>query len=228
MSARLPAPDAVVFDMDGLLLDSERLCMAIFANVVAAHGFVFDRAVYGRCIGTTRDGTRAVLRDGYGDAFPLDAIERDWMERYESRVLGAPVPVKAGARELLEGLRERGVPCGLATSTRRAVAARKLELTGLAKYFRVQVTGDEVRRGKPDPEPYLEAVRRLAVAAPRSWALEDSDNGVRAAHAAGLNVVQVPDLTPPADAVLALGHRVVESLDAVRALLDEPPSRAET
>lgn len=220
MAARLPAPQAVVFDMDGLLLDSERLCMEIFSEVVTEHGFTFDREVYARCIGTTRTGTRAVLRAGFGDDFPLDAIEHAWMERYESKVLSAPVPVKAGARELLEALADRGVPCGLATSTRRELAVRKLELADLARYFAVRVTGDEVRSGKPDPEPYLLALSRLGAQGPGSWALEDSDNGVRAAHAAGLHVLQVPDLTPPAAAVRALGHRIVDSLHAVRALLD--------
>lgn len=217
--APIAPPRAVVFDMDGLLLDSERICMAIFADVCVQHGFAFDRAIYGRCIGTNREGTRRVFLDGYGPEFPFEAIEHDWMRRYEARVREQPVPVKTGALAVLEWLRERSVDIALATSTQGPLAARKLELAGLDGYFEIRVTGDQVSRGKPDPEPYLEALRRLGQAAEGCWALEDSDNGVRAAYRAGMTVVQVPDLIEPSAEVRALGHPVVDSLVDVLALL---------
>ncbi|TDJ23547.1 MAG: HAD family phosphatase [Gammaproteobacteria bacterium] len=218
-------PRAVVFDMDGLLLDSERICMEIFADVCTQHGFAFDRGVYARCIGTNREGTRRVLLEGYGAEFPYEVIEHDWMRRYEARVLAEPVPVKAGAFAVLECLDERKIDIALATSTYAPIAARKLELAGLDGYFEIRVTGDQVSRGKPDPEPYLEALRRLGHAADGCWALEDSDNGVKAAHGAGMMVVQVPDLIEPSAEVRALGHPVVDSLLDVLALLGEHKSK---
>lgn len=217
----LIAPRAVVFDMDGLLLDSERICMAIFADVCTQHGFAFDRVAYGRCIGTNREGTRRVLLDGYGAEFPYQDIEDEWMSRYEARVLAEPVPVKTGVMAVLDCLRERQIPIALATSTQALVARRKLELAGLDGYFEIRVTSDQVSRGKPDPETYLEALRRLGRAAEDCWALEDSDNGVRAAHRAGMRVVQIPDLIEPAPEVRALGHAVVDSMLDVLALLDD-------
>jgi HAD superfamily hydrolase (TIGR01509 family) len=143
------------------------------------------------------------------------------MSRYEAQVLAEPVPVKAGAVAVLECLRERQIPIALATSTQAPIAARKLELAGLDGYFEIAVTGDQTSRGKPDPEPYVEALRRLGQAARECWALEDSDNGVVSAHRAGMLVVQVPDLIEPADEVRALGHPVVDSLLDVLTLLGE-------
>ena len=221
MSSKIAAPRAVVFDMDGLLLDSERICMEIFAEVCVSNGFEFDRIVYGRCIGTNREGTRQVLLEGYGAEFPYEVVEDEWMSRYEAQVQSEPVPVKAGATEVLECLRRREVPIALATSTQAPIALRKLELAGLAGYFEIAVTGEQVSRGKPDPEPYVEALRRLGQAARDCWALEDSDNGVVSAHGAGMMVVQVPDLIEPTAEVRALGHVVVDSLVDVLALLGE-------
>jgi len=219
--APIAPPRAVVFDMDGLLLDSERICMSIFADVCTQHGFAFDRIVYGRCIGTNRAGTRRVLQDGYGAEFPYQVIEDEWMSRYEAHVMAEPVPLKTGAMAVLECLRERQVPIALATSTQAPVADRKLELAGLDGYFEIAVTGDQVSRGKPDPEPYVEALRRLGQVAKDCWALEDSDNGVLSAHRAGMTVVQIPDLIEPSAEVRALGHVVVDSLVDVLALLGD-------
>jgi HAD superfamily hydrolase (TIGR01509 family) len=217
--AQIVPPRAVVFDMDGLLLDSERICMSIFADLCTQYGFAFDRIAYGRCIGTNRAGTRRVLQDGYGTEFPYEAIEDEWMSRYEARVLAEPVPLKTGAMAVLECLRERRVPIALATSTQAPLACRKLELAGLDGYFEIVVTGDQVSCGKPDPEPYVEAVRRLGQTAADCWALEDSDNGVLSAHRAGMTVVQIPDLIEPSAEVRAIGHVVVDSLVDVLALL---------
>jgi HAD superfamily hydrolase (TIGR01509 family) len=212
-------PLAVVFDMDGLLLDSERLCREIFAVVVEEKGLTFDADLYGRCIGTTHAGTREILEHGYGAALEYPALEREWMGRYHDRVMNEPVALKPGALELLEALGVREIQLALATSTESRVAERKLDLAGLDSFFEVKVTGDQVARGKPHPEPYLEALRRLSVPAQGTWALEDSDNGVLSAHAAGLRVFQIPDLQPPADRVRELGHPILESLHELVGLL---------
>lgn len=213
-------PLAVVFDMDGLLLDSERLARECFIQACADVGWDADIPAYDRCVGSTSEATERILRDACGREFPYTEMSARWGERYDAHVNHHPVAVKPGARELLDRLERLDIPRALATSTRRSTAQRKLQLAGLADYFLHMVCGGETERGKPHPDPYLEATGRLLREPEQCWALEDSDNGVLAAHAAGLMVFQVPDLISPQAHVRALGHRVVDSLFDVLALLE--------
>jgi HAD superfamily hydrolase (TIGR01509 family) len=221
-------PRGVVFDMDGLLLDSERLARDTFFASCRLHGFEPEPSVYLRCIGTRGDRTREILIEGYGATFPLEAVMTEWATRYDGHVLTRPVDAKPGARALLERLAALGLPLALATSTRTDIALRKLTLAGFADFFGHVVGGDQVRHPKPDPEPYREAARRLGLPVGDCWAIEDSENGVRSAHAAGMTVVQVPDLIAPTDALKALGHRIVPTLGDVVVLLRAAGSEHET
>ena len=212
------APQAIVFDMDGLLLDTERIALATFEDACRRHDVVVERAVYERCIGTSVQGTRAIMEEVLGvDVY--ERVGREWFQLYEARVLTQAVDLKVGARELLDLTKRVGVPMALATSTATAIAKTKLALAGLDSYFVAIVGGDAVMRAKPDPESYLTAARSLGVSAQRCWAVEDSDNGVRAAHAAGFFVFQVPDLVQPSADVRRLGHHVVVTLHDVAELL---------
>ena len=141
--------------------------------------------------------------------------------RYHDHMENRPADVKAGAVELLTYANEKDVPCGLATSTGSSLTATKLELSGLDRHFSVIVTGDDVRRGKPNPEPFVTAARRLGQHPTRCWALEDSANGVRSALAAGCQVFQVPDLVIPSTKLRRLGHEVAETLHDVLEALRE-------
>ena len=198
--------------MDGLLLDTERLAMETFLAACAEFGWEPDVAGYKRCIGTTYEGTERILKEVFGADFPYAQISLRWGELYESWVRHRPVAVKPGAPELLQRLAELGIPCALATSTRRELTVAKLHHAELAGHFAHLVCGGESARGKPHPDPYLQAVAGIGKQPQRCWALEDSNHGVRAAHAAGLRVFQVPDLVTPSDEVRALGHPIVESL----------------
>jgi HAD superfamily hydrolase (TIGR01509 family) len=213
------APAALVFDMDGLLLDTERIALDAFQAACRGHGVVVDKEIYYLCIGSNNDGTREILQCALGPDFPYDRISKDWMELYHQRVSTQAVDLKDGALALLELVRRRRLPAALATSTHTALATTKLRLAGLDSYFSAIIGGDAVTHGKPHPEPYLAATRALGHSPAACWAIEDSDNGVRAAHAAGLFVLQVPDLVQPADAVRNLGHVIVNSLYDVAALL---------
>ena len=142
-----------------------------------------------------------------------------WRQRRLDRIENRPVDVKPGAVELLTHANDMGVSCGLATSTRSSLAEAMLARAGLDRYFSIIVTGDDVRRGKPDPEPYITAAERLGVHPSRCWALEDSANGVRSASAAGCHMFQVPYLVVPTPELRRLGHDVVETLHDVLELL---------
>ena len=224
----LVVPRAIVFDMDGLLLDTERLARTTFEVACERHGVIVDRTLYHRCIGTSVDDTREILRGALGVA-QYDRISRDWAGLYEAHVTTRAVAVKDGAIELLDLARRLDLPMALATSTRTDLANTKLRLAGLDGYFSHIVGGDAVTRTKPHPEPYLTATRAIGFLAHECWAVEDSDIGVRAAHAAGLFVCQVPDLVQPSVAARALGHTIVDSLhDVARLLADRAARRTVT
>ncbi len=212
------APAALVFDMDGLLLDTERLALDGFLHACRVSGVTPNVAAYRRTIGTRMRDSRRILVDGHGRGFPFDAVYTAWGE-YANDFRREPMAVKPGAREILATAQQAGLPCGLATSTREPFATEKLAAAGLDGFFAVKVTGDRVERGKPHPEPYARAASELGVDAPRSWAFEDSGHGVRSATAAGCRVFQVPDLLPPDDAVRAIGHVILDSLHDADALL---------
>ena len=214
-----PYPEGVLFDMDGLLLDSERLARDAFVRACEDHGYAADLVTYQQCIGSTYDKTRELIMAAYGEDFPYEAIDERWSHHYHARLAKGPVPVKEGALALLTHLRVRDVPMALVTSTRRATAEEKLEATGLIRFFSSLICGGETERGKPDPDPYLAGAARLELEPTRCWAVEDSANGVRAAVSAGCTVFQVPDLVAPTAELEQLGHQIVESLREVQAAL---------
>jgi len=219
MPVEAARPAAVVFDMDGLLLDTERIVLDGFLHACRTHGVPPDPGAYHRCIGTTVERTRELLIEGYGPDFPYDAIVASWNDYCDEHLVRRPPPLKPGALEVLETVRRLAIPCALATSTWDPEASDRLASVGLDHFFAAKVTGDRVTKGKPDPEPYRTATDLLGVEPTRAWALEDSAHGVRSALGAGLRVFQIPDLVAPDTSTLALGHTVLDSLFDVDDLL---------
>lgn len=214
----MDVPAGVVFDMDGLLLDSERLARDLFLASCRDLGVHVDPGLYLRCVGTTPEATAELLGAVLG-AERYGVLEALWSQRYSQAVRDHGVPCKPGAEAVLARLGDLGIPCALATSTRREIAEIKLRHAGLLDCFAVLVCGGETARGKPHPDPYLAAVAALGLEARDCWACEDSDNGVRAACGAGLKVFQVPDLAQPAPEVARLGQRILPSLDDLLRML---------
>ena len=141
-----------------------------------------------------------------------DTLADHLLQHGMSSSMDAKATVKDGVVELLEWLKEQGLPIAVATSTAKEVAQKKLELAGLSKYFDNLTTGCEVSHGKPDPEIYLLAASRLNVDPTKCIAFEDSNNGVRSAVAANMVTFQIPDLVEPCEEVRAFGHTIVPSL----------------
>ncbi|MCY3810373.1 MAG: HAD family phosphatase [Gammaproteobacteria bacterium] len=212
-------PRAIVFDMDGLLLDTERQALEGFLHACRANDITPHLPTYYRCIGTRSRDSRQLMIDGHGPEFPFDDVVAAWGDYYAANFKHRPPPVKSGAREILEVVRGAGLACALATSTHDPAATERLAAVGLDGYFDVKVTGDRITRGKPDPEIYRTAAAELGVEPVRAWALEDSPNGVRAAIAAEYSVIQVPDLVEPDARVRALGHVILPSLEAAARVL---------
>jgi HAD superfamily hydrolase (TIGR01509 family) len=206
--------DAVVFDMDGLLLDTEPISQKTFVDACRAFYFEPDLKIYHRCIGTNAERTREILAEGYGPDFPFNDILKLWLAYYDEAIC-QPIPIKPGALSLLEYLETRQLKKAVATSTRRENAVKKLKGAKIAHFFEFILGGDQITRGKPDPEMYLTTCRQMGAEPGRCLALEDSENGVKSAISAGLMVIQVPDLIQPSADVRALGHAIVDSLTEV-------------
>jgi HAD superfamily hydrolase (TIGR01509 family) len=211
--------NAIIFDMDGLLLDSERIALSTFVDSCKEHNFKPNMEVYHKCIGTNASTTREILLEGHGDNFPYEAIAKLWARKYREEALHKPVPMKEGVLSLLQYLKQEGVRIAVVTSTRKRNALIKLSNAKILHFFDFVLGGDQVSNGKPNPEVYLTASQKLNEPPTKCLALEDSDNGVLAAHNAGLTVIQVPDLKEPSVEIEALGHLIVKSLVEVEGIL---------
>lgn len=192
---------AVLFDMDGVIFDSERAVRGVWLEIADELGLRDIGAVFVRCVGVTKQRTREILSEAY-PGLDFDDFDSRVRARFRARYGGGRLPVKPGAREILSALRKAGYPLALASSTRTETVRRELEEAGLLGCFDAVVGGDMVQRSKPDPEIFLTAASRLGVSAGDCWVIEDSYNGVRAARAGGMRAIMVPDLLPP-DAEMA-------------------------
>jgi HAD superfamily hydrolase (TIGR01509 family) len=186
-------PKAVVFDLDGTLIDSEALVKEAHFAACAEMGVAMSDAQFLALVGMHREANDLQLKSYYGDDFPLD----DFIGRTRAHVGERVAPLKAGAAELMDALDELALPFGLATSSRRPWVERHFAAHGLTERFRAIVTRQDCIEGKPHPEPYLNASRLLGAAPKDVLALEDSHAGVASAHGAGCMTVMIPDLLSP-------------------------------
>lgn len=215
----------MIFDMDGLMLDTERLAARAWSDAADALGVAFDMTLALAMVGRNFADCAAMVRAHYGAGYPVDALLGRWHATYDAIVEREGLALKPGVHELLDWLDAHAIPCAVATSTRAERARAKLARTALLPRFRDVVGGDEVARGKPAPDIYAEAARRLGAVAHECLVLEDSEPGVRGALAAGMAPIMVPDLHPPSPALLAIDLLVLPTLHAVREHLDVLPVR---
>lgn len=211
--------EAVIFDMDGLLFDTERLAIRSWADAARDSGYDIPMEVLLKTIGRDKEAGRRMLMEECGEAFPYGIIREKRLRHFADHIEAHGVPVKEGLRGLLRTLRERGIPLAVATSTDRARALWLLERGGIAPHFDAIICGDEVANCKPDPEIYLKAAQALGRAPENCLVLEDSPIGIRAAHAAGMRAIMVPDLIEPDEAVLSKVWNVCRNLAEVERLI---------
>lgn len=210
---------AVVFDLDGLMVDTERIALECWIESARTFGWEITRETCLALVGIDSRESRQVLLDRMGGSFPMSEVSARGRVRYLERLRGEGVQVKPGLVELLDWLAARAVPVAVATSTQQELALEKLALAGLRERFETIVGGDQVPRGKPAPDVYREAIARIGAEPAHCVALEDSEIGLRAAHAAGATCIVVPDLMPPSPAYEPLAHAIVPSLREARGLL---------
>lgn len=206
---------AVIFDMDGLMIDSERVTYNEYVKKLAQLGHHdFTEELYRNCLGKNKQGICQVFIDHYGQDFPMTEVWDDvhvWID--ES--LRQYVPKKKGLVELLEYLKANNYKTIVATSSGRARVDEILKNADLTKYFDDTICGDEVTHGKPHPEIFLTACQKLDVKPEEALVLEDSEAGILAAYDGRIDVICVPDMKYPEPQFVEKVTKIVDSLDEV-------------
>lgn len=204
--------DAVVFDMDGVIFDSERVTMNCWLELADKYGIENIEEPYLACTGTTMERTREIMLEAYGADFPYDKYAKEASLMYHEKYDGGRLPMKPGVLELLGFLKEKNKRIALASSTRRQTVINQLRDAGLMDFFDAVICGDMIERSKPAPDIFLKACEELDVEPEKAYAIEDSYNGIRAAHAGKLMPVMVPDLLPANDEMEKIAEVILENL----------------
>ena len=213
---------AVIFDMDGVIFDSERAYQACW-NIVAEERKL-DNAdeVFYKCIGVNNNQTYMIVEEAYSPKYGkgiADILLSESFSLFRKKYENDPLPMKKGASDILEFLKQSGIPIGLASSTSKRSIELELGNAGLITYFDHITGGDSVAISKPNPEIYLIACREMGIEPHEAIAIEDSYNGIRAAHAAGMHPVMVPDMIAPDDEMKKLSEVICKDLYEVKQYL---------
>lgn len=212
---------ALVFDMDGLLIDSERIVKRSWQMTGNELGYEdFGEYIY-PMLGANAKKRESYFKGLFGEAFPMERFTELTRRYFYEIVDREGLPLKVGVKELMEEAKKRELKIALATSSRQAYAKDVLTRVDVWKYLDGGVFGDQVKHAKPDPEIYLLACEKVGVRPEEAIAFEDAPAGVRSAHSAGMKVIMVPDLVQPDAEIQKLYDKKVETLREVLPLLDE-------
>ncbi len=212
---------AVIFDMDGLLFDTESIARWAWKQALKDHGYIMNDDLYMQFVGRDLTWREKLLKKIYGDSLPFESVTVQRIEIGDERELREGLPMKPGVLDLLYTLSDLGVVIALATGTAHTRAMRRLKNAGINQYFTTIVTSADVAEGKPAPDIFLEVSRRLNVEPVQCVVFEDSFVGVEAAFQAGMCPIMVPDIEEPSAEIRRLAYRVLDSLEETRELLPE-------
>ena len=213
--------DAVVFDMDGVIFDSERATMNCWLELAEKYKLENLEETFLACTGTTHQKTREIMLETYGEDFLYDTFSKEASVMFHEKYDGGRLPMKSGVRVLLDYLKNQGKKIALASSTRKQTVVNELRDAGIIDYFDEIITGDMVTHSKPHPEIFLLACEKLGVEPKNAYAIEDSYNGIRSAGAGGLHPIMVPDLLPANDEMKGIAETIQGNLEEVIKYFDE-------
>lgn len=213
--------NAVVFDMDGLMLDTEWTTYRLSRENAAKMGYDITLDLFKQTVGKRSPDTKLFYKSIFGDEFDFDRLRRMNLDGFWKFVEENGVPKKPGIDELLAYLQDNGIKCAVASSTSREIAEDLLKRAGIYKYFSAGVFGNMVANGKPAPDIFIEAAKRLGIPCNECMCLEDSHNGIRAGCSAGMVTVMVPDMLPPNEEILQKVYTVADDLFEVIGIIDK-------
>ena len=213
--------EAVIFDMDGVIFDSETLVFQCWNVVAEKYGIKNVEEVCIQCLGMNAIEARERFLNYYGRDFPYDEYKREMAELFHKRAAEGGLELKPGVEELLTFLKEHHYKTAVASSTRKAVVETQLTAAGIIHYFDRIVCGDMVEKSKPEPDIYLTAAKKIGIDPSRCYAIEDSYNGIRSAHSAGMDVIMVPDMLPANREMEEICCNILDSLSQVVTLLQD-------
>lgn len=209
----------IVFDMDGVLFDSERISLKAWERAGEEIGFHDWERAHRECTGLSRTDAYVKLAELYGPNFPAQKIREKASEYFYVITAESGLPQKYYAKEILEYLKGKGYPLALASSTRRQIVERELKEGGLYDFFDFVIGGDDVTHSKPHPEIYQLACKGINVLPQEAVAIEDSINGILSAHAAGMKCVMVPDQIQPEEKTKNLLYKLCDTLEDIKNFL---------
>ena len=212
---------AIIFDMDGLMLDTEPLYRIVWKRAAAACGYNLTDEIYRGLVGRGRIVAEQILSQTFGPGFPMEKFRKLSREDEVRAFSFDPIEKKPGLEELLSFVESRNLPKAVATSTERSIAIPLLKRVGLLHRFVAVATGDEVAKGKPHPDLFLLAAKRLGASPSVCLVFEDSEAGTRAAANAGMRVYLVPDIVAPSSEVQRLADGIFTSLADVARRLEQ-------
>lgn len=213
--------DAVIFDMDGVLIDSERISFKCFQEVFKEYNYEIDEPFYLRVIGRNFEGIKALMVEEYGDDFPFDIIYRKKADLAHEITNKNGVIVKPGVHELLDYLNKEKYKIAVASSTRKERVLELLEEAEIKDKVDYIIGGDQVENSKPNPEIFLKAAKGLDIKPENCMVIEDSDAGITAAHAAKMIGIHVPDMKFLEEETKDLAFKICGSLSEVKEYLEE-------
>ncbi|MCF7949806.1 MAG: HAD family phosphatase [Spirochaetia bacterium] len=210
---------AVLFDMDGLLFDTENLFLSCSRETKQELGYSIPHDLHVEAIGRSFKDAKRIFLEHMGQDFPMETFLQRNHQRVYDHIERYGIPIKPGAVPLLEELRRRGIKTLLVSSSGTWMIEKNLEAADMAGFFDLLVSGEEVEHGKPAPDIFWLAAERGRLAPEECMVLEDSNNGAKAGVAAGMRTVMVPDIKPPLPEVEASVYRVCNTLEEVQQIL---------
>lgn len=211
---------AAIFDMDGLMFDTERLTRDIWNELGNELGYANVSAVMPETMGVRLDLSGSIFHRHFGADFPHKKFIGEYRKRFDEKIRTEGVPVKTGLHELLDYLKQKGYVCAVASSTSQKRVLQYCGTAGITGYFQKIICGDMVEKSKPDPQIYLTAAKEIEMEPQDCLVLEDSPNGCLAAYRAGMKVVMVPDQVQPDEKLNSMIFACVKTLKDVIPLLD--------
>lgn len=206
---------AIIFDMDGVIFDTEMIYLKVWSDVFEKYGYKMTKEIYASVLGTGRENVKKVFLNLFGDDLPIDNM---YIEKDENlaKEIEKGVPLKLGAYEILEYLKENNFKISLATSAISERAIKQLNQANIESFFDAVVCRDDVRKTKPNPEIFLKAANKLGVSPEQCIVIEDSDAGIEAAFNAGMIPIHVVDLKKADEKILRNSYKSFNDLNEIR------------